>query len=362
MRTALREHGATLLVATLAASFGVALLQITGLLSAVVAADPTTGSHGTVQIVLAILAVVFTVIAVYVGGIVTTNTVATIVAGRRRQIALLRLIGASARGERARIAREGLLVGALGAVSGVLAGTGAAALIAVIGQHTGVLGTVGYSYANPVVLIPAAAVAATTWLAAWAGAAPVLGVRPVEALGAGVEHTGAELAARRGRTGIAITLLALGAGVLILGVGVGLVSPFGVLIGLVGGLLSFSGIVLLAERIIPPVLRLVGLLFGGAQATRLAAENARRSPERASRMTIGLVIGVTLVTTLSVTMQSYQDMLRRAAAADPGDYAGTDTVLQTTVAVFGVLVGFSALIAAVGLVNVLSLNVLQRTR
>lgn len=362
MRTSLREHASTLLVAALASTFGVVLLQITGVLSVVVGTDPSTGGHGTVQLVLLILAFVFIVIAVYVGGVVTTNTIATIVAGRRRQIALLRLIGASARGERARIAREGLLTGSLGALIGILAGTGAAALIAWIGGRTGVMPSVDYSYLNPVVLIPAAGVALTTWLAAWAGAAPVLGVRPIEALGAGVEHSGTELAQRRGRTALAIVLIALGVGLLILGVGVGLVSVFGVLFGLLGGLLSFTGIVLLADRIIPPVLRFVGRAFMGTQATRLAAENAQRNPERASRMTIGLVIGVTLVTTLSVTMQSYQDILLKAARGAPNEYAGAETVLQTTTAIFSVLIGFSAIIAAVGLVNVLSLNVLQRTR
>jgi putative ABC transport system permease protein len=44
------------------------------------------------------------------------------------------------------------------------------------------------------------------------------------------------------------------------------------------------------------------------------------------------------------------------------DAAGTDDVLGAIVAIFSVLIGFSALIAAVGMVNNLSLSVLQRTR
>jgi putative ABC transport system permease protein len=43
-------------------------------------------------------------------------------------------------------------------------------------------------------------------------------------------------------------------------------------------------------------------------------------------------------------------------------YAGIDEMLNVTVTIFTVLIGFSALIAAIGMVNTLSLSVLQRTR
>jgi putative ABC transport system permease protein len=79
-------------------------------------------------------------------------------------------------------------------------------------------------------------------------------------------------------------------------------------------------------------------------------------------MTIGLVIGVTLVTTFAVTMESYRELIRAAQRARPEVYAGVDEMLDVTVAVFTVLIGFSALIAAIGMVNTLSLSVMQRTR
>ena len=79
-------------------------------------------------------------------------------------------------------------------------------------------------------------------------------------------------------------------------------------------------------------------------------------------MTIGLVIGVTLVTTFSVTMASYREILLAAQRERPEAYAGIDEMLNVTVGVFTVLIGFSALIAAVGMVNTLSLSVMQRTR
>ncbi len=142
----------------------------------------------------------------------------------------------------------------------------------------------------------------------------------------------------------------------------GLTEPYGVLVGMVGGIVSFTGIVLGAHVVMPPVLRLVGRALGSSPAARLAAENAVRHPERSSRMTIGLVIGVTLVTTFAVTMESYRAMILAAQRAQPEVYAGIDEMLNVTVDVFTVLIGFSALIAAIGMVNTLSLSVMQRTR
>jgi putative ABC transport system permease protein len=362
MRSRFRDHVPTLLVATLAGTFGVFLLQVTGLLDAVISADDVTGSSGTVALMLAIVATVFIVIAVYVSAIVTANTVSTIVAGRTRLIALLRLVGSSARAQRAEIAREGLVIGLAGAAGGILIGSGLAFALERIAVATDFIPAVVYDYVNPSVLLPAVAVVLTTWLASWAGSRRVLRVRPIEAIGNTNEFARDELVARRGRNGAALAFVIIGVALLVLGVVVGTVSPFGVFIGLVGGILSFTGVVLGAQVVMPPVLRLVGRLLGGSPTARLAAENAVRNPERSSRTTIGLVIGVTLVTTFSVTMQSYRELLLSAAADRPDLSQAIDEPLNITIAIFTVLIGFSAVIAAIGMVNTLSLSVLQRTR
>ncbi|MEO7017143.1 MAG: ABC transporter permease, partial [Leifsonia sp.] len=87
-----------------------------------------------------------------------------------------------------------------------------------------------------------------------------------------------------------------------------------------------------------------------------------RNPERSSRTTIGLVIGVTLITMFVVASQSYLQMIQQAQKNQPQEYAGAETILTVTMIVFTVLIGFSAVIAAVGVVNSLSLSVLQRRR
>lgn len=362
MRTRLKDQWPTLLVAALAGTFGVLLLHVTGLLAAAIRADDVTGESDTVALMLGFLATVFVVIAVYVSAIVTSNTVATVVAGRTRTIALLRLIGSSARAQRAQIAKEGLVVGLAGAAIGVLAGTGAAFGVEQFAFANRMLPATEYDYLNAAVVLPAIAVVLTTWLASWVGSRRVLRVRPVEAISNATAQDREELGRRLGRNIAAIVLVVIGVGLLVAGVVVGLTDPSGVLIGLAGGILSFTGVVLGADVVMPPVLRLVGRLFGRTPAARLAAENAVRNPERSSRMTIGLVIGVTLVTTFSVTMESYRAMLLAAQAAQPEVYAGIETMLNATIAVFTVLIGFSALIAAIGMVNTLSLSVMQRTR
>ena len=359
----MREHGPSILVAALSSAFGVALLQITNVLSFIIRNDSVTGSSGSaVPLLLGLVATVFMVIAIYVGAIVTSNTFATIVAGRTRTIALYRLIGSSAAAQRRAVAREGLVVGVVGSLIGAVVGTLLVAVIVAISVATQFLPSLDYSYVEPVVVLPIVTVVLTTWLASWIGSRRVLVVSPMQATGAAVESSREEVVSRKGRNAVAVVLFALGLGFLGLGILVGLANPVGVLVGMVGGVLSFSGVVLGAHLVMPPALRLVGRLFGSSAQARLASENAVRYPERSSRTTIGLVIGVTLVTMFAVATETYQAILRTAQAENPEVYQGIDTVLIITVVVFSVLMGFSALIAAVGMVNNLSLSVLQRTR
>jgi putative ABC transport system permease protein len=361
-RLRLSEHVPSILVASLGAAFGVALLQLTGVLSTLITADDVTGSSGTVRIFLAIVALVFIAIAVYVSTIVTANTFATIIAGRTRTIALLRLIGSSATAQRRAVAGEGLQVGIVGAVLGALAGTAVSVGVVGIGRASGFLSDLKFDFAPPVIALPLVAVVLTTWLASWIGSRRVLTVSPMQATGASQEESLEQASAHRARNIAASVLVISGLAALGLSLAVGLVSPAAVLIGVVGGLLSFSGFVLGANLVMPRVLRVVGRAFGSSAPARLAAQNAVRYPERSTRTTIGLVIGVTLITMFAVAVESFQSLIRQAQAAEPEVYAGTDEVLVVAVTVFSVLMGFSALIAAVGMVNNLSLSVLQRTR
>ena len=355
-----RGMGASMLVAGIATAFGVVLISATGFIGAILKSDPATRDSETVAFVLSFIVFVLVGVAVYVAAIVTANTFATVIAGRTRRIALLRLIGATARSQRNEVARQGLIVGAIGALLGLIGGTAVAAVGVAVAERVWALDAVHYSVVQALLVVPAIIVVLTTWVSAWAGSRRVLTVTPLQALGGSVEASHRDIARRRGRNGIAITLIVVGAALLAAGIVFGLVSPLGVIVAFFGGVLSFTGLALGATLVMPPVLRLVGRLFGSSAPARLAAENALRYPERSSRMAIGVVIGVTLVTMFAVATQSVKQVFAAAFGGTlPAAFA---TVIDTFSGIMMGLVAVSAVIAAVGLVNLLTLGVVQRRR
>ena len=354
-----RGMGATVLVAAISTAFGVLLVSATGYIGAWLAADPTLGGSDTVTAIIGVLSVLLVGVAVYVASIVTANTFATIIAGRTRTIALLRLIGATARSQRRTVAGQGFAVGVIGAVIGLVSGTAAAAVL--LRWADASLGiTSDYAVLQPTLVIPAVVVALTTWAGAWSGSRRVLAVTPLQAISGSTPRSHDDLAGARGRRVGAILLLLFGAALLALGVVVGLVSPLGVVVAFFGGVLSFTGLALAAVLIMPPLLRLTGRLFGRSAAARLAAENALRYPERSSRMAIGVVMGVTLVVMFAVANESVKAVLSASAGGEPP--AEMNQLMDTFAAIMMGLVAVSAVIAAVGLVNLLTIGVVQRRR
>lgn len=355
-----RGMGASVLVAAISSAFGALLLTATGFIAAVLRADPFIGESGMLAAVLGIMSFLLIGVAVYVAAIVTANTFATVIAGRTRRIALLRLIGASAKSQRAEVARQGLAVGAIGAFIGLVGGTLVAWGGVLLATAAFGIEGVDFTVVQPVLLVPAVAVALTTWAAAWAGSRRVLTVTPLQALGGSVEASHDAVTRRRGRNGAAITLFVIGGALLAVGILIGLVSPLGVVVAFFGGIFSFTGLAMGATLIMPPVLRLVGRLFGQSATARLAAENALRYPERSSRMAIGVVMGVTLVSMFAVALETVKSVLTAAAGGEPP--AELTTTLDTFAGIMMGLVAVSAVIAAVGLVNLLTIGIVQRRR
>jgi putative ABC transport system permease protein len=360
-RFVFREHGSIILVAALSSAFGVTLLLATNDLAVLITHNQAS-DHRAVQIILSFIAWVFLAIALYTATVVTSNTFATIIAGRVRTIALLRLLGASARAQRNAVAREGLAVGVIGGAIGLAIGVGVNAAGLAISVATGLIPRSGYSYFDPSILLPVVAVVLTTWLASWVGSRRVLVVSPMQAIDASEERSMAEVTKRPRRTVSAAIVFVVGTLILLGGVVRGQSSPTGLLVAVLGGMISFTGLVLAAQLIMPPTLRLIGRAFGDSAPARLAAQNAVRYPERSARTTVGIVIGVTLITTFSVALQTYSVFVDTARELDPQQFQGTEQLLSALTIVFGVISGFSALIAAVGMVNNLSLSVFQRIR
>jgi putative ABC transport system permease protein len=360
-RFVLREHIASILVATLSSTFGVLLLLVTADL-AVFVEHNQAGNHAAVHLILSFIAWVFLLIALYTAAVVTSNTFATVIAGRTKTIALLRLLGASARSQRRAVAREGLAVGVLGGVFGLALAVGLNAAMLWICVGVGFIPSLDYSYISADAIAPVLAVILTTWLASWIGSRRVLVVSPMQAIGASAERSESEVLRRPARNVIAIAVFVFGTLLLLFGVARGQTSPTGLLVAVVGGMISFTGVVLSADLTIPPALRLIGRMFGTSAPAKLAAQNAVRYPERSARTTIGIVIGVTLVTMFAVALQTYSVFVDQARIADPQEFQGTDQLLTALSIIFGAISGFSAVIAAVGMINNLNLSVVQRIR
>ncbi|GAA2899254.1 FtsX-like permease family protein [Microbacterium esteraromaticum] len=355
-----RGMGASVLVSALAAAFGVILVEVTAYIGGMLQSDPFIGDSEMLALVVMILSVLLVAVAMYVAAIVTANTFSTIIAGRTRRIALMRLIGASARSQRAEVTGQGFVVGVIGAGIGLFAGLGFAAVGMLVGDS--LLGRTPetFTLVQPGVLFPVVGVALTTWLAAWIGSRRVLAVTPLQALGGSVERTHDDEAGRRGKHIGALVLIVVGVALLVAGVMLGLISPLGVVVAFFGGLFSFTGLATASPLFMPPVLRLVGRLFGSGATARLAAENALRYPERSSRMAIGVVMGVALVTMFAVAMESAKALMMRQSEGEFVDdfFAPMDAFAS----IMMVLVAVSAVIAAVGLVNLLTIGVVQRRR
>ncbi|MFJ6678380.1 FtsX-like permease family protein [Microbacterium sp. NPDC091382] len=354
-----RGMGATILVSAISTAFGVVLLSATGYLAVALGSNPDYGSSDTMIFVLALLSGILLGVAVYVAAIVTANTFSTIIAGRTRRIALMRLIGATARSQRSEVATQGLVVGAIGAVIGLVLSTiGMVVAVPLLNRALEI--TSDWSPVQPVLLVPAAAVALTTWIAAWSGSRRVLAVTPLEALGGSVERSREEIAAKRGRRAGGVVLGAIGVALLVGGLLLGLLHPLGVLVAFFGGLFSFTAVSISAVSIMPPLLKATGRLFGKSVTARLAAQNAVRYPERSSRMAIGVVMGVALVVMFAVAAESAKSLVAASAGGVPD--AGFNEMMDVFSTVMMCLVAVSAVIAAVGLVNLLTIGVVQRKR
>ncbi|GAB2976004.1 ABC transporter permease [Frigoribacterium salinisoli] len=354
----LREFSSSVLVAALGSAFGAVMLICSSVLASWVNASGG-GEIEQLQELLDFISYVFLGLALYVAAIVTANTCSTVIAGRTRVLALQRLLGAPAGRLRREITSTGLLVGAAGALVGTAFAVGLGLVGVAVLRDRGALPEGDYAVLTPSLLVPVVAVVLTTTAAFFVGSRRVLTVRPLEALSSTVEARPEDLRGSRLRSVLAVLLVVGGVMLLLTGVVASAGSTGAVLVTMAGGFLSFTGVTVGAALFVPPVLALVGRIGAGNPAVLLSGRNALRAPGRSSRATIGLVIGVTLLVTFGVVLAMYQQRIVPALTQEAGVPEETFAAL-TAIVTF--LSGFSAVIAAVGVVNALALGVLQRRR
>ena len=143
----LRELGTVGLVAGLCGAYAATLITTSSILTAL-----SDESGGSIALMLGIVAGVFILIALYVGAIVIVNAVDTVISGRLRHIALLRLLGSRGRQLRTSVMRGTATVGALGALTGVIVGTLVTHVVRAILVARGTLPEAAYPWVDPQLL------------------------------------------------------------------------------------------------------------------------------------------------------------------------------------------------------------------
>ncbi|MFR0353038.1 ABC transporter permease [Streptomyces sediminimaris] len=262
---------------------------------------------------------VFAGIALFVGTFIIANTFTMLVAQRTKELALLRAVGASRRQVTRSVLIEAFVVGVVAGVTGLVAGIGIGAGLRAL------MGTLGGSVPDgPLVITPGTVAAALavgvviTMLAAWLPGRRAAKIPPVAAMSSvHAKATTKSLVLRNtlgalfSGAGVAVVLAAttmngsdgqapMGLGAVLLIIGVFILTP----------LLSRPLIAAAA-----PVLRLFGI------SGKLARQNSVRNPRRTAATASALMIGLTLITGMTVMAGSLQKSIdKMASSAIRADY------------------------------------------
>ncbi|MEV6597511.1 ABC transporter permease [Actinoplanes sp. NPDC051346] len=251
----------------------------------------------------------FAGVALFVGVFLILNTFSIIVAQRTRELALMRALGASRRQVITSVLVEAVAIGLVAAVLGLAAGVGVGAGLAYLfGNFAG-----GLELAP--IGVPAAAVISAfvvgvlvTVVAAVLPALRASRIAPVAAM--------QDVATPdRPLTKISVAggvVTSLGAAAL----GLGLFGDAGNELWLIlgGVLVSFVGVALLTPLISRPVVALLGRLFSWSLPGRLGRLNSGRNPRRTAITAAALMVGIALVTGVTVIMDSAKSSLKAEAA------------------------------------------------
>jgi putative ABC transport system permease protein len=352
-----RELGTVSLVAALSGCYAGVLVTTSSFLAA-------GGEHAAAMgAILQVVSTVFILIAIYVAAVVIVNAVDTVLAGRLPQIALLRLLGARAATLRATVMRGVGVVGAASAVLGAVVGTLAADLLRVELVHGGHLPHQHYPLTSAWLVAPVLTVAVASALAGWVGSRGVLRVSPAAAMSGPVAADPFTRRVAKARSAVSLVLIAGGALLLVVAAVLGETATLtGFLVAAIGAMTASTGLLVGARTVIPGLVALTSRLLGRSPEARIAGRNALKDPLRTTRSTMGLVIGVTLVTTFASGLSA----LRRSVSSWPdmsaAQQAQAHRAISTTTQVLVAVVVITSLISAVGFVSTMSLTVIQRRR
>jgi putative ABC transport system permease protein len=241
-------------------------------------------------------------VALFVGSFVIANSLSITIAQRTRELATLRTLGASRRQVLRTIVIEALVIGTLASIVGLFLGLALAKGLFELFDAVGfTLPNSGLTFETRTIVVALVVGILVTLLASLRPAIRATRVPPIAAVREGATLPEGRFARYRLPASILLTLLGFAA--LLWGLFAPDLGTAGVLLFMLGGaLLVFFGVALLSMRVVRPLAAVLGwpaTKFGGV-AGYLARDNSQRNPQRTASTASALMIGLALVTLVSV--------------------------------------------------------------
>jgi putative ABC transport system permease protein len=258
------------------------------------------------------------VLALLMGGFIIFNTFRTVVAERRRDIGMLRALGARRRTILGTFLAEGLIQGIIGTTLGLIGGY-FLALLAIRGLEPILSDMMNVDLGAPTISAAAiiGSIAIGVGVTLLAGLLPAISagrVTPLEALRPSV----GQVSLRR------MAGVGFWAGVVMIGLAVAALLTKQLAFMSLGTVLFIVGLILVAPALVNPIARffsrLLALMFARSGTAQLAEGNLSRQPSRtaitASTMLIGMAILIMAASVISSVTQGFTQVMRRSLGSD----------------------------------------------
>ena len=280
----------------------------------------------------------FAAVSLFVSAFLIFNTFAIIVSQRLRELALLRAVGASTRQIRTMIIGEALVVSVIATVLGIVAGMGVAKGIVAI------FNAAGAAFPSASLIVSTRTIIASTIVGVGvtvsAAIVPALRASRIPPVAAMRPELGFNALQKNKR--LVVGSITTGLGLILFSVGV-FAQPGGTsgTLGLsaIGAVLLFLGVASLSTTVAAPASRVISRVLPlpfrpmtRSVPGRLGSRNAQRTPRRTASTASALMIGLALVSTVSVVASSVQasfkQQLQGSVTADffvsngPGNFQG----------------------------------------
>lgn len=254
----------------------------------------------------------FAAVALFVGIFLIVNTFSILIAQRTKELALLRSLGASAKQMVGSVLVEATAIGLLASAVGLFAGLGVANLLMMLMEaNSGIqLPAIGFSLPASVIITAFVVGVVVTVAAAVVPALRASRVPPIAAMRElatkdkplTVMTLGGLLASIVGSAAIALALT------------VDLGNELWVL--LAGIVVAFIGVTMLTPALSGPAVSVLGRAMSWSLPGALGRRNAARNPRRTAITAAALMVGITLVTGISVVASSFKSSISEVLRSD----------------------------------------------